>query len=66
MYTFSFDDGTTQMMAFTSMMEGGEFGDSLNFFGVHKIGRTMSKVSVTGGSGKFKMLADSWKFIHLF
>uniref|UniRef100_A0A3Q7HMD3 Dirigent protein n=1 Tax=Solanum lycopersicum TaxID=4081 RepID=A0A3Q7HMD3_SOLLC len=54
------------MMAFTSMMEGGEFGDSLNFFGVHKIGRTMSKVSVTGGSGKFKMLADSWKFIHLF
>ncbi|XAR62740.1 hypothetical protein NMG60_11017604 [Bertholletia excelsa] len=53
-YVASSADGTTQMMAFTAMMEGGEYGDSLNFFGVFKIGSTMSRLSVTGGTGKFK------------
>ncbi|GFP80349.1 dirigent protein 18 [Phtheirospermum japonicum] len=53
-YVASSADGSTQMMAFTAMMEGGEFGDSLNFFGVYKIGSTMSRLSVTGGTGKFK------------
>ncbi|KAK1390717.1 Dirigent protein [Heracleum sosnowskyi] len=47
-------DGSTQMMAFTAMLEGGEYGDSLNFFGVFRIGSTMSRLSVTGGTGKFK------------
>lgn len=42
------------MMAFTAMFEGGEYGDSLNFFGVFRIGSTMSRISVTGGTGKFK------------
>ncbi|KAL0375818.1 UNVERIFIED_CONTAM: Dirigent protein 18 [Sesamum calycinum] len=53
-YVASSADGSTQMMAFTAMMEGGEYGDSLNFFGVYKIGSTMSRLSVTGGTGKFK------------
>ncbi|KAG8363887.1 hypothetical protein BUALT_Bualt19G0069200 [Buddleja alternifolia] len=53
-YVASSADGLTQMMAFTAMMEGGEFGDSLNFFGVYRIGSTMSRLSVTGGTGKFK------------
>ncbi|KAH6819035.1 Disease resistance-responsive family protein [Perilla frutescens var. frutescens] len=53
-YVASSSDGSTQMMAFTAMMEGGEFGDSINFFGVYKIGSTMSRLSVTGGTGKFK------------
>ncbi|EYU40519.1 hypothetical protein ABFS82_14G128500 [Erythranthe guttata] len=53
-YVASSADGSTQMMAFTAMMEGGEFGDTLNFFGVYKIGSTMSRLSVTGGTGKFK------------
>ncbi|CAL5347552.1 unnamed protein product [Camellia sinensis] len=53
-YVASSADGTTQMMAFTAMMEGGEYGDSLNFFGVYKIGSTMSRLSITGGTGKFK------------
>lgn len=53
-YVASSADGSTQMMAFTAMMEGGEFGDSINFFGVYKIGSTMSRLSVTGGTGKFK------------
>lgn len=53
-YVASSADGSTQMMAFTAMIEGGEYGDSLNFFGVYKIGSTMSRLSVTGGTGKFK------------
>ncbi|KAJ7009989.1 hypothetical protein NC653_000642 [Populus alba x Populus x berolinensis] len=32
--------GATQMMAFTAMFEGGEYGDSLNFYGMYKIGST--------------------------
>ncbi|KAJ8539710.1 hypothetical protein K7X08_013962 [Anisodus acutangulus] len=53
-YVSSSADGSTQMMAFTAMFEGGEYGDSLNFFGVYRIGSTMSRISVTGGTGKFK------------
>lgn len=53
-YVASSADGTTQMMAFTAMIEGGEYGDSLNFFGVYKIGTAMSRLSVTSGTGKFK------------
>ncbi|WOH08649.1 hypothetical protein DCAR_0728093 [Daucus carota subsp. sativus] len=53
-YIASSADGSTQMMAFTAMLEGGEYGDSLNFFGVFRIGSTMSRLSVTGGTGKFK------------
>ncbi|KAA8527861.1 hypothetical protein F0562_035270 [Nyssa sinensis] len=53
-YVASSADGTTQMMVFTAMMEGGEYGDSLNFFGTYKIGSTMSRLSVNGGTGKFK------------
>ncbi|XP_055811977.1 dirigent protein 16-like [Solanum dulcamara] len=53
-YVASSADGSTQMMAFTAMFEGGEYGDSLNFFGVYRIGSTMSRISVTGGTGKFK------------
>lgn len=53
-YVASSADGTTQMMAFTAMIEGGEYNDNLNFCGVYKIGSTMSHVSVTGGTGKFK------------
>lgn len=53
-YVASSADGSTQMMTFTAVMEGGEYGDSLNFFGVYKIGSTRSHLSVTGGTGKFK------------
>ncbi|KAK6255086.1 hypothetical protein SCA6_016391 [Theobroma cacao] len=53
-YAASSADGTTQMMAFTALIEGGEYGDSLNFYGIYKIGGTMSRLSVTGGTGKFK------------
>ncbi|XP_039040160.1 dirigent protein 18-like [Hibiscus syriacus] len=53
-YVSSSADGTTQMMAFTAMEEGGEYNDNLNFYGVYKIGSTVSHVSVMGGTGKFK------------
>ncbi|GAV59967.1 Dirigent domain-containing protein [Cephalotus follicularis] len=53
-YVASSADGTTQMMAFTAMFEGGEYGDSLNFYGIYKIGSIMTHLSVTGGTGKFK------------
>ncbi|KAL4561155.1 hypothetical protein LXL04_033317 [Taraxacum kok-saghyz] len=52
-YVASSADGSRQMMTFTAMMEGGEYGDSINFFGVYKIGSTMSRLSITGGTGKF-------------
>uniref|UniRef100_A0A0D9Z1Y3 Dirigent protein n=1 Tax=Oryza glumipatula TaxID=40148 RepID=A0A0D9Z1Y3_9ORYZ len=53
-YVASAADGSAQMMAFTAMMEGGEYGDTLNFFGVYKVGSAMCKLSITGGTGKFK------------
>jgi len=53
-YVASSADGTRQMMAFTALFEGGEYGDSLNFYGLYKIGSTMSRISVLGGTGKFK------------
>ncbi|KAJ4840347.1 Dirigent protein 16 [Turnera subulata] len=53
-YVASSADGSTQMMTFTAMFEGGEFGDTLNFYGIYKIGSAMSRLSVTGGTGKFK------------
>ncbi|KAK4791026.1 hypothetical protein SAY86_031439 [Trapa natans] len=53
-YVASSGDGTMQMMAFTAMMEGAEYGDTLNFYGTFRIGSAMSRLSVTGGTGKFK------------
>lgn len=53
-YVASSADGSKQLMAFTALMEGGEFNDNLNFFGVYTIGSTLSQLSVTGGTGKFK------------
>ncbi|XP_010527489.1 PREDICTED: dirigent protein 16 [Tarenaya hassleriana] len=53
-YVASSADGSTQMMAFTAMFEGGEYNDNLNFYGVYRIGSAMSHLSVTGGTGRFK------------
>ncbi|XP_068662939.1 dirigent protein 16-like [Aristolochia californica] len=65
-YVASSADGTTQMMAFTAMIEGGEYGDSLSFFGVYKIGSAMSHLSVTGGTGKFKTASGFAEIRALF
>uniref|UniRef100_A0A803MVK0 Dirigent protein n=1 Tax=Chenopodium quinoa TaxID=63459 RepID=A0A803MVK0_CHEQI len=53
-YVASSAMGNTQMMAFTAMLEGGEYGDSINFYGIYRIGSPYSRLSVTGGTGKFK------------
>lgn len=53
-YVASSADGATQMMVFTAMMESGEYGDTLNFYGTYRIGGTLSRLSVTGGTGTFK------------
>ncbi|RYR63366.1 hypothetical protein Ahy_A04g021167 [Arachis hypogaea] len=53
-YVASSADGSRQMMTFTALFEGGEYGDSLNFYGLYKIGSAMSQLSVIGGTGKFK------------
>ncbi|KAL9237299.1 hypothetical protein vseg_011866 [Gypsophila vaccaria] len=53
-YVASSADGTTQMMAFTAVLEGGEYGDSINLYGVYKLNSAISKLSVTGGTGRFK------------
>lgn len=53
-YVASSADGSSQMMAFTAMMEGGEYGDTINFFGVYKVGTPLCRLSITGGTGKFK------------
>lgn len=53
-YVASSAEGTMQMMVFTAMMEGAEYGDTLNFYGTFMIGSAMSRLSVTGGTGRFK------------
>ncbi|KAF8720328.1 hypothetical protein HU200_023822 [Digitaria exilis] len=53
-YVASSGDGSSQIMAFTAMMEGGEYGDTINFFGVYKVGTPLCRLSITGGTGKFK------------
>ncbi|KAI4339135.1 hypothetical protein MLD38_024106 [Melastoma candidum] len=53
-YVASSADGTSQMMTFTAMLEGGEYGDTLNFYGIYKIGNPMSRLSITSGTGKYK------------
>ncbi|KAL4380538.1 hypothetical protein AHAS_Ahas04G0043500 [Arachis hypogaea] len=53
-YVASSADGSRQMMTFTALFEGGEYGDSLNFCGLYKIGSAVSQLSVIGGTGKFK------------
>ncbi|KAK4790037.1 hypothetical protein SAY86_017341 [Trapa natans] len=48
--TWPSSDGTMQMMPLTAMMEGAKYGDTLNFYGTFKTGKSaMSRLSVTGG-----------------
>ncbi|XP_062105081.1 dirigent protein 16-like [Humulus lupulus] len=65
-YVASSGDGSSVMMTCTAVMEGGEYGDSLNFFGVYSnnnnnnnnIGSaTSSRLAVVGGTGKYKNAA---------
>ncbi|GJZ70148.1 hypothetical protein Tco_0633698 [Tanacetum coccineum] len=45
---------TCDNLLMIAMMEGGEYGDSVNFFfGVYHIGSAMSQLSITGGTAKY-------------
>ncbi|KAK4353780.1 hypothetical protein RND71_025974 [Anisodus tanguticus] len=68
-YVASSADGSTQMMAFTAVMGGAEYGNSLNFFGVYRIGSTRSRLSVLEALANLRMLVaslphTSWSACH--
>eukprot|EP01018_Ginkgo_biloba_P020775 Gb_07262 [translate_table: standard] len=53
-YVSSSEDGSSQLMAFSAVMENDEFGDSINFFGIDRISLPERQIAVIGGTGKFK------------
>ncbi|KAH6814103.1 Disease resistance-responsive family protein [Perilla frutescens var. frutescens] len=52
-YIASSEDGTSQTMAFTVMLAGGGYADSLSFFGAHRTAVAESHLVVMGGTGKY-------------
>ncbi|PON85023.1 Disease resistance response protein [Trema orientale] len=56
-YVASSGDGSSVMMTCTAVMEGGEYGDSINFWGVYRVGSATSRLAVVGGTGKYKNAA---------
>ncbi|KAI7983114.1 Dirigent protein 25 [Camellia lanceoleosa] len=52
-YVASSEDGSSLVMAFTAMYESGRYGDSLSFFGVHRIAVSESHLAIMGGTGKY-------------
>ncbi|KAH6766198.1 Disease resistance-responsive family protein [Perilla frutescens var. hirtella] len=52
-YIASSEDGTSQTMAFTVMLAGGGYADSLSFFGAHRTAVAESHLAVMGGTGKY-------------
>ncbi|XP_039066905.1 dirigent protein 16-like [Hibiscus syriacus] len=65
-YVSSSADGTTQMMAFTAIIEGGEYNEYLNFYGVYKVGSTVSHVSVIVEPASLRMLVELLRFDRLY
>ncbi|KAF5467227.1 hypothetical protein F2P56_017075 [Juglans regia] len=52
-YVVCSEDGTTQTMAFTVMLERGSYADSLSFFGIHRTAVSESQLAIMGGTGKY-------------
>ncbi|KAF3786390.1 Dirigent protein 25 [Nymphaea thermarum] len=52
-YVASSEDGSSQTLAFTALLESGGFADSLSFFGVHRTAVSESYIAVIGGTGKY-------------
>ncbi|KAL6967442.1 Dirigent protein 10 [Sarracenia purpurea var. burkii] len=52
-YVASSEDGGSQTMAFTAMFESGGYGDSISFFGVHRVAVSESHLAIMGGTGKY-------------
>lgn len=56
-YLASSLDGTSQTMAFSVLMKGGEHHeveDTISFFGVHRMPSMESHVAIVGGTGKYE------------
>ncbi|CAN6471240.1 unnamed protein product [Victoria cruziana] len=52
-YVASSEDGSSQTLAFTALLESGGFADSISFFGVHRTAVSESYIAVIGGTGKY-------------
>ncbi|XP_010534463.1 PREDICTED: dirigent protein 9-like isoform X1 [Tarenaya hassleriana] len=59
-YLASSLDGTSQTLALTVLLHGGEHGnhdtvdDAISFFGVHRSASTASQIAVVGGTGRYE------------
>ncbi|XP_062213480.1 dirigent protein 24-like [Phragmites australis] len=55
-YVASSQDGTSKTIVLTAMFEGPEapHGDTLSFFGVHRMAAPESHVAIIGGTGKYE------------
>ncbi|KAL6907653.1 hypothetical protein ACP4OV_002692 [Aristida adscensionis] len=55
-YIASSQDGTSKTIVLTAMFEGPEapHGDTLSFFGVHRMAAPESHIAIIGGTGKFE------------
>ncbi|KAI3429112.1 uncharacterized protein J3R85_008763 [Psidium guajava] len=52
-YVASSEEGNSQTIAFTAILEGGSYIDSLNFFGVQRTAVSESQLTIMGGTGKY-------------
>ncbi|XP_028096813.1 dirigent protein 25-like [Camellia sinensis] len=64
-YVASLEDGSSQVMAFTTMFESGRYGDRLSFFGVHRIAVSESHLAIMGGTGKY-VNAKGYEIVKMF
>ncbi|KAL5219243.1 hypothetical protein ABZP36_019927 [Zizania latifolia] len=53
-YVASSQDGTSKTIMLTAMFEGEGHGDTLSFFGVHRMAEPESHVAIIGGTGKYE------------
>lgn len=55
-YVASSQDGTSKTLVLTAVFEGegGEYADTISFFGVHRTAAPESHIAVIGGTGKYE------------
>ncbi|XP_072985644.1 dirigent protein 9-like [Typha latifolia] len=53
-YVASSQDGASHTLLLTAMFEGGEYADTLSFFGVHHSAAPESHIAIIGGTGKYE------------
>ncbi|KAE8780826.1 dirigent protein 24 [Hordeum vulgare] len=53
-YVASSQDGSSKTVVLTAMFGGEVHGDTLSFFGVHRMAASESRIAVIGGTGKYE------------